>query len=325
MTGAKSFVHVSSYVLLLASAYVVYGLFCEELPVQLALLGIGAFGSLALIIKKESLTELWAALRKADGSVLLFMTLHGACTALWLFLVLWSIHKTSPLNALFVLLMQPLLQTWVGIQIGDQVGKKGMFLFGVVVAAIGAILVKLPLVLEPDGGDVALHTEDLFLFTAVGVAVLAHYFRTELTRCRGVTPAVAVLSGQLIVVVVGALSALWLVDDWAAEMSWTRGAGLAYLGVVPTAIAGVGMQRCFNLYGWPQVTALEMFKPLWGLFLAFGFARLGFPGPTEIPWLQWLGLVLTLLGCYGAFALGRPLGPTTPRVETSPLQVDASR
>jgi|SRR4051812_16611860 len=115
------------------------------------------------------------------------------------------------------------------------------------------------------------------------------------------------ISIYFIAILFGVVAALFRGKaDELLDLSVKEFVALLYLGVVPTAIAGKGFQRCSDKYGFPIAQSADALKPIWGLFVTWVIGIFVAVNIPDFNLSKVFGLSLAVLGVVVCYWLGKP-------------------
>ncbi len=302
----------SFYAALFSSAFVVYSYGAHELDVMVAFAWFSLFAFLALTWRIEHFRALVAELKNfatriAQKDLLsLGVLLHAVCFAIYFALLLFALGHTNAVYVLVMLLLQPIGLSLIGIwYFGDVVRSTFFYFTGLLLTLGGLALFRLE---NWRYADTTVTDWDIVMVAVVGLVVFQTVLRTQATRSNLVSVRFAFQLSFAFSVVFGLALALFRgkAGELVAVPFQEEIIALAYLGIVPTAIANKGIQECNNRYGIPLVQSAEALKPVWGWLLSAGIsATLGAIHP-QMSALQYLGAALAMVGVGISLGLGRP-------------------
>lgn len=188
------------------------------------------------------------------------------------------------------------------------------FILGTLIAAGGILLYKGK---EFSGRPVVfVDTAAVLLFINVIFTTISVITRTKYRRKYEVDALDAMRSVQIVAV---ALSFTWMIVQCGFTVPESRAlAGCAYLGIVPTAIAGTINNRAQDIIGVPATSSIGSLGPL--LLIPISWIPLSafHAGNVEsLGGLHYAGILLTIVGLLVVFLIARPVHVEVPASATN--------
>lgn len=309
-----------------ATAYPVYQNTAAQLPIATAFFWFTTFALAASfayprdirsgIPRGLTITERWhhlyptapwmdwiASLRRGGWTLLSLTIVSYTCNFVLLLSALRSRQSAVVVTVLVIQQLRPLLITgsayWF---LRDTCRNWRAYVVGTAITIVGVLLYK----------GTRLTDDDTIIDGVVTLTILSvlcecvlRTARTMYRRRHGVDALDAMRSTQLAATIIGCG---WMCWDGIVVPSPAEFAGLAFLGIIPTAVSGILVNRAQDVIGVPATESVSTLRPLlllplaWVPIHAIQTKQIELLGPTH-----YAGIALSIAGLCIVFLIAQPV------------------